>query len=144
MKKALLSLALFALVAVGCGKDEGGESKYESELEGVVTIGLDQNTYYTMSGTLDLTWRNPDNLYAYWGEIASVGKVSGLAGVKSIPTAGWAPRLACEVGHGYVMRGRRTLDEPYVYARIYVVERVVSKAWGVVGVKVRVQYPFAP
>lgn len=85
--------------------------------------------------------------------IANVGSVDGLGYVETVPTSGWAARLAVQPGCGYVIRYRGsenqrnyyTMDASLErYARFYVVEWVTSTAGGIIGAKVRFQPEWTP
>jgi hypothetical protein len=48
------------------------------------------------------------------------------------------------VGHGYVIK-LESSDGSYIeYLRLYVVESIVSTDGGIMGAKVKYQYPFVP
>jgi hypothetical protein len=93
---------------------------------------------------------NPDwyGLGNFGGEVADAGPVSGLGDVTEKPASGWSSAASVEVGHGYVARFRKSTtygisSQPYVYARVYVVEYLISStSGGVIGAKLRYQTPF--
>ncbi len=102
--------------------------------------------------------------YYYTGssEMVDIGPVRGLGNVRKAPAAGWSDDdIACEVGHGYIVRisGKSHYKrDPYyyfdgteedyweetTYIRLYVVESIVNTSGGIMGAKVKYQYPFIP
>ena len=69
-------------------------------------------------------------------EFASVGLISGLGNITTIPTTGWAKTSAVVPGTGYVVKYGST------YARLYVVEYTVNTSGGIMGATVKYQSPF--
>jgi hypothetical protein len=105
-------------------------------------------------------WTAPDNFYlsGYWGNytifasisICNLGAMSGLGNITKIPASGFtAPTsssnssVACEAGHGYVVKFEVNGGDPE-YLRLYVVESIVNTSGGIIGAKVKYQYPFVP
>jgi len=84
--------------------------------------------------------------------ICNLGKMNGLGNIKSIPQSGFTKparensSVACEVGHGYVVKIEpdENFAPIYTYARLYVVEAIVSTSGGIMGAKIKYQYPFVP
>jgi hypothetical protein len=141
--------------------------------EGTITVNISENTeailqvgiYYTGI----VSWIPPDNLYIEAGlyyrvvdhrltnypryvSICNLGKMKGLGNITQIPQTGFSnpakeiSSIACESGHGYVLKFEdieRHESQP-VYARLYVVEPIVSIYGGIMGAKVKYQYPFEP
>lgn len=69
-------------------------------------------------------------------EIASVGKVNGLGSITTIPKSGWTDEASVFVGHGYVVRWRRSYSDIYTdysYGRIFVHDEIVSTGGGIIG-----------
>jgi hypothetical protein len=71
-----------------------------------------------------------------------------LGNITKIPTSGFTVpsyvdrSVACEEGHGYIVKiESETVVE---YFRLYVVESIVSTTGGIIGSKVKYQYPFEP
>ena len=76
---------------------------------------------------------------------ANVGAVRGLGDVTQKPTSGYTTSCMLEIGHGYVVRYKHSYasaDQNYYYARFYVSEWVISTSGGIIGAKVKMQYPF--
>ena len=77
-----------------------------------------------------------------------MGSMKGLGNITQIPNSGFTVpyyeniSVACEAGHGYVIKFENTDFELYV--RLYVVESIVSTNGGIMGAKVKYQYPFEP
>jgi hypothetical protein len=116
-------------------------------------------------------WYTPNNLnfYGYYSgtyfpiiekyewryevSICDLGAMQGLGNITSIPpSAGFTTvHVACEAGHGYVikfqMRSNLTnlyYDDDITYVRLYVDETTVDTYGGIMGAKVKYQYPFNP
>ena len=116
-----------------------------------INIGL--GDYY---GDIHIDAANNFAGYTTYVEFASVGEVSGLSKITSIPTSGWATSAAVVPGTGYV--ARRTIQGQcyvgdsersyrwyysfYKYVRLYVVEHTVNTAGGIMGATVKYQSPF--
>lgn len=84
-------------------------------------------------------------------KIATVGEVSGLAGVRKIPTSGWSRIIEAIPGTGYVVQNMVRFDEEGFhiepqneYARIYVVDNIVNTSGEIEGVKIKYQSPWIP
>ena len=82
--------------------------------------------------------------------ICNLGKMNGLGNIKTIPQNGFTiPRqsnssIACETGHGYVIKIENEYNSMCEYVRLYVVEPIISTYGGIMGAKVKYQYPFEP
>lgn len=85
---------------------------------------------------------------AYWGgdvDIVSIGQVSGLGKVNSIPTTGWSNKTAVVPGCGYIIRWQKELGENYTprkivqYARVYVVDYRGGVSGGIIGAVIKYQ-----
>ncbi len=81
------------------------------------------------------------------GELADLGKVSGLGDVTDIPETGWATTIAATKGHGYVLRYKHSINMnddsfPMHYATIYVEDYLMgSISGGVIGIKMKYKNP---
>jgi hypothetical protein len=103
-----------------------------------------------------IAWYPPDNLflsgYSYnLVSICNLGAMSGLGNITKIPTSSFTIPYeydlssACEAGHGYVVKFEEKKDgNNFTYVRLYVVEPIVNTAGGIMGAKVKYQYPFVP
>lgn len=163
--KNIFYLFLAALLTTGitaCDKTDGGDDNGGDFNEGgVLTLNLSKDGeahsieyIYTgdargeMSFSSNVGWRSPDDLYAV--EIVNVGRVNGIGKIGSIPDQGWTSNsVACEVGCGYIIRitgynsqDAKYVDGTYMYARLYVEEAIVSTLGGIMGAKVKLQYPW--
>jgi len=155
-KLVFLFFAVCLIGFVGCKKDD----EKVPDPEGTITANLGRISldFYYLE---EIGWVAPDNiglihLYTCYGvchrwkiTFCNVGKVSGLGSIKTIPTSGYANNVACEVGHGYVIKcenfnyyGGELVN--VIYIRLYVVESIVSTSGGIMGAKVKYQYPFEP
>lgn len=92
-----------------------------------------------------------DNIDPLGGDVAAVGKVSGLGNIRNRPEKGWADQSAVIPGYGYIIRyesskyadGTPTRDG-YTYCRIYVVDYIKSTGGGIIGATIKYQSPFIP
>jgi hypothetical protein len=153
---------------VGCDDkdDPDNPSNAVPDPEGTITanisekidISIDRGSGYHSY----IHWKSPDNFYLYGGiyyynpdksylvSICNLGTMSGLGNITKIPTSGFTiPEgsnysVACEVGHGYVVKFEREDGQYTDYLRLYVVESIVDTGGGIMGAKVKYQYPFEP
>jgi hypothetical protein len=172
---AVLFLSLF--IFMSCGKDDDSSDPDNPPIvnpdtpvpdpEGTITVNIDgsSSTEILIDGfpLCDINWDEPDNfkLYAYYSKhyvsICNLGAMKGLGNITSIPSTGFTnSTVACEAGHGYVVKFEERMysidggDLIYgevikvVYIRLYVVEPIVSTLGGIMGAKVKYQYPFEP
>ena len=162
-------MAVLVLAVLSCSKDDpDNPNNTVPDPEGTITAnitGHDNNSITPqVSGKTigQIKWCSPDNFYiSGYGSKASicnVGVMKGLGNITRIPTSGYtAPsynnyETACEQGHGYVVKfeqfewqnGEYVSVGEYVYVRLYVVEPIVSTAGGIMGAKVKYQFPFEP
>ena len=142
-------MVLSACFVVGCNEDK----KEVPDPAG--TMSLSMNAFNRVWAT-DLYWVSSDryftrigtdnNFYCYVDyfqqtqehQVINVGKVNGLGSIKKIPSSGCVTITAVEPGNGYVFKISDT------YARLYVVEWMISTSGGIIGTKVKYQYPFNP
>jgi hypothetical protein len=172
--KRIFTLMIFAaaMVFAGCSKDSNSDNPNDPnnpenpvpDPTGTITANIsdDSDTHIKIDGYGAIGWAGPDNFYLY-GErpnynyqhnvsICDLGPMQGLGNITSIPSAGFTtPKssdksVACEAGHGYVVKFDLNPYYGYgvVYVRLYVVEPVVSTTGGIMGAKVKYQYPFEP
>ena len=76
--------------------------------------------------------------------ICSVGKVAGLGNITKIPDSGYASKVSCSAGFGYVICYDDGSDDANskTYARMYIVEEITDPSGVITGAKVKYQYPF--
>ncbi|MDL2262152.1 BACON domain-containing protein [Bacteroidales bacterium OttesenSCG-928-I21] len=103
-------------------------------------------------------WAKPDNFYLDYysssssikSSICNLGAMKGLGNITNIPQTGFTTpqsdnkSVACETGHGYVVKYEGGKLESPVYVRLYVEEAIISTSGGIMGAKVKYQYPFEP
>jgi hypothetical protein len=94
-----------------------------------------------IEGHYEMIWVD-DGYYititASW-EFTTIGQMSGLGNITTIPTSGWASKVAVIPGYGYVARCNAT------HVRIYVEEYILAAGTnGVIGAVVKYQSPFNP
>ena len=142
MKKHIFLLSF--LFFIGCNDSESGETLPDPP--GTITINMDGNWIQPISDYIaeSFCWDTPNNIILWDSEnnqITSLGKVGGLAAIKKYPHVeiGWSRNVACEVGHGYIMRFFRWQPNSIVYVRLYVVEKLVSTSGGIMGAKIKYQ-----
>ena len=112
-----------------------------NENQGKTTIDLFDNGY-------DIYIDKGDNFVcnSYNIEFCIIGEVEGLGNVRSAPESGWTSKVAVMPGYGYMARCRIVSGDGfyYRYARLYVVEYVLSISTEILGAKVKYQSPFIP
>ena len=174
LKLSTFLLIVGFLFVVGCSKndDDGSSDKNKnnvSDPEGTITSNIAEGTEIILLKDISycaVSWAKPDNIWISYGDydcyyclisICSVGQVNGLGSINRIPTSGYTSRisgdgdqtLSCDVGYGYVIKIEEEVYYPYTYtirtyARMYVIERIISTSGGIMGAKVKYQYPFEP
>ena len=88
--------------------------------------------------------------YHYNVSICNIGIVAGLGNITKIPSSGYtipkpsSSEVAYETGRGYVIKFEGGNLTTPLYVRLYVVESIISTFGGVMGAKVKYQYPFEP
>ncbi len=158
------------LLTISCGDDESSEdsgipiitdpNKPISDPVGTITANISENTkieinnFNSTSGYI--WWTGPDNFfistyYASKVSICDLGVMSGLGNITNIPQEGYTvpqssnKTVACETGHGYIVKFEGgSLSSPLLYVRLYISETIVSTFGGIMGAKVKYQYPFEP
>ena len=166
-------LAVTSMMFSGCKKDETSKNENPDnpetpvlDPEGTMTANISESTpisvydenNFWMGGVY---WKSPDNFLlsghngSYWCylSICNLGKINGLGNITKIPSSGFSTPMiastdiACEVGHGYVIKfdyKENGETKKTVYARLFVVESIISTTGGIMGAKVKYQYPFEP
>lgn len=152
-------LCLGLSLVMGCSEDgdDDGNNGGIPDPEGTVMISMANTNNSAASGgvkvgppiTFGDSWfcmNENNNFYGgyYYSKytgctIANVGKVSSLGSITKIPTSGYVEETSVEIGYGYVIRANNA-----TYARLYVVDWVLSTGGGILGAKVKYQYPFIP
>ena len=165
-----LTIALFVLFpsctkenGIGGNDNVGVEFRMRNKENGNDYIKLLQiddaifSSSYTYKSHIRLRISNSNNFYAegfigegdymmisdipFWS-IVSVGNVTGLGKIKTIPQTGWATEVAVHPGNGYVVRcqgnGENYHDYGHYshfcrYARVYVEDWIESTSGGVIG-----------
>jgi len=124
---------------------------------GTLTANISRETGISISGVGGIYWTSPDNFSLGTGyyynrvSICNMGVMSGLGNITKIPASGFTTpadylySAACEARRGYVIKFE-SFNSNYldVYVRLYVVEKIVSTSGGIMGAKVKYQYPFEP
>ena len=168
-----ICLAVVAMVS-GCIKpndDPNNPGNFFPDPEGTITVnttaGISIQIDYVVNGKAYssglIYWGRPDNIVLHSGyngvdhSICNIGKMNGLGNITKIPSSGFSQPIsytsnttACEVGHGYVVKMHIKRDnswglpEKIIYVRLFVVESIVNTSGGIMGAKVKYQYPFEP
>ena len=119
MKKILaIMLTAIALIASGCGKDDGPDNPEKPDVPETPVTPPTQEVE-DPEGTVRLSMRNDNNggttlgqLYidkadnfavSGSGKIVDLGEMKGLGNVTYIPKKGWANKACVVPGHGYVL-----------------------------------------
>jgi hypothetical protein len=176
--KALMMMVLM-LGMIACSKDDDPNNPNVPDNSvpdppGTITANIAENASIEIRsggyGMGYIRWDTPDNFYLdyysysyysyYYVSICNLGAMKGLGNITSIPSTGFTLpayrdySVACEVGHGYVVKfelQQKYVDNPayddypeVVYVRLYVVESIINTGGGIMGAKVKYQYPFVP
>ena len=173
---SLLTIMMAAMLSVSitsCGGDDspvstpptpndGNEQTNvvsNQDPEGTVVVNMNNGSSDNwieigLEGQIHIDAANNFAGYNSYVDFASVGVISGLSKITSIPTSGWAKSAAVVPGTGYVARSqiRSSYYDSYErvvkyysfykYVRLYVVEHTVNTAGGIMGATVKYQSPF--
>ncbi len=162
LMKALLVFSLLCVIP-SCKDDDKEDNdgtnngnnteKPVPDPEGTITANLGR---IFLGGGFNVDWISPNDMQRtpdhcmggdcgyYRISFCNVGEVSGLGSINKIPTLGYAPTAACEKGHGYVIKCEINGQQEVSYARLYIVEPIISTGGGIMGAKVKYQYPWNP
>jgi hypothetical protein len=155
------SLATFA----GCDKDPDNPHNSVPDPAGTITANISEDSEIRIEygGDIygDIGWHVPDNFYItgrylhpvagaqVYVTICDLGAMSGLGNIQfpesnpgCTPFSTSISSVACEQGHGYLVVFSHQSQS--VVVRLYVVEPIVSTSGGIMGAKVKYQYPFEP
>lgn len=169
----LLIVSFLFAAGCGKSDDDGGSNKNKNngktenvpDPEGTITANIAEEVYVLFGG-YGVSWTRPDNIAVSGGSgynvsdlisICNVGQVKGLGSITTIPVLGYTnptaygtnKSMSCDVGCGYVIKMERweylsNYPTYSTYARMYVVEKIISTSGGIMGAKVKYQYPFVP
>lgn len=110
--------------------------------EGTVTINMnnyavDNHNWYDI-GIGSTIYIDDANNFSSINDVTfvSVGEVESLGSVNTIPIGGWSQNLAVIPNNGYIARYGNN------YARIYVVDYLISTQGGIMGATIKYQSPF--
>lgn len=173
MKKTGLNYLLIAVFAIATaftscynpyGYNNGNENGNPvSDPEGTITVSMRNRSFYNgdswtrvipdgcnMAFIID----GDDNFYTLFSsygynegfyEFTTIGKISGLGNIKSIPTSGWSKKTSVTPEYGYIARCIDLVAVDTTYLRIYVVEYITAaNSNGIIGAKIKYQSPFIP
>lgn len=146
----VLAAAALTFAAVGCGEDDeptsgknntGEQLNPEGDPEGTVTVNIGNDGKSMSLGDISIRMTE-DNNFATSDKLLSVGKVQGLSSVRNVSAVGWSSYVLVQPGYGYVVRNGSW--SRYKYARLYVEDYVTTTSGGIMGAKIKYQYPFYP
>ena len=155
----LLLMVFIAASFTACGGDDGDDPRPVSP----PSTGGDGSGSSTIKptddvadpeGTVSISMRNANNGKTYLGDyiyidngdnftgssarFVSLGAMKGLGNVAKIPVAGWAEKVSCTPGNGYVFYEMNS----NTYYRAYVTAYTTNVANEVIGAEVKYQRPF--
>jgi len=102
---------------------------------------------FTPEATCRIHCDDNNIMYCYGGEFVVVGRIEGLAAIKTIPnTDKWAEEVSVVPGYGYVQRYKASSEGEYVYCRLYCIysEGAVGSEGGRIVNVFKHQSPFIP
>jgi hypothetical protein len=160
----MLALAAFAAAAVSCGKGELVDPyAIVPDPRGTATANISEETAIDVNVTVNgevrqvgfIGWAFPDNFEIeayepYYVSICDLGSMRGLGNINLHPAYSeyvelgeYSKSTACDAGHGYVVRFSTSASGGgTVYVRLYVVEKMLNTRGGIIGARVKYQYPF--
>ena len=173
--KFLLAILFCLPLLISCGDDTGNSNPNNPENpnnpipdpEGTMTVNISETTYANFydgdRGVGAVNWIRPNNIRISgdamgisYNSICNIGKINGLGEISKIPSSGFTQpvtyygvntSLACEVGHGYVIKLEQKESNEIIkiiYVRLYIVESIISTSGGIMGARIKYQYPFEP
>jgi len=136
------------------GPDTPKDTTVVKDPEDTFTVNIGENAGINIPINGRIYWTAPNNFYVsgnpYSVSICDLGKVKGLGYITEIPKKVFTTPLlfnsaiACEPGHGYVVKFERGNTVPPQYVRLYVVKHLYNTYGEIVGEEVKYQYPFEP
>lgn len=142
-------MILTALAFAACSNDDpdsGKPIKPDANVPdpmGTITLSMRNDDETSLDG---LYISDDDNFHGGSFVLADIGSVNGLGNVSSIPTVGWAEKVAVTPGHGYVAaKYSWTSEETYnvTFYRLYVIDyNIGAMSGGIIGANVKYQRPF--
>ena len=155
----LFLAAVLTCSFAGCGGDDGDDRRVPStdtsgdgsgnssvkptddvpDPEGTITLSM-RNAANGKTLLDDLIYIDKADNFNSSGAIQylSYGSVKGLGNVSRIPVAGWASKMSCTPGNGYIAYNTQS----NTYYRLYVDQYIESVSGGVLGAEVKYQRPF--
>ena len=159
VKTVAILAGLFVASCNNNGNDPENPNNSVPDPAGTITTNISESTCIAVTEDYEyIAWTKPDNIHYYTGKygnkvsICNLGSMNGLGNITQIPASGFTVpvtygyySVACETGHGYVVKFEHQNQESQaVYIRLYVVEKLISTGGGIMGAKVKYQYPFEP
>lgn len=144
---AVMMVSVMSISLVSCGGDDDGDG-YETtptvsdkDPDGTISLNMNngaRDNWYDIGIGSKIHIDAANNFVGDYSDVkfVSLGKVSGLSKITSIPTTGWSKSAAVVPGNGYVARYGST------YARIYVVSYSLNVAEEIIGATIKYQSPF--
>lgn len=146
MKRLFFTMVvMMGILCVGCSKeDEDAKSANisSSDPEGTVVVNMrnDGENWIDIGIGNEIRINSANNFegrYSGQQQFVSVGKVSGLSAIKSIPSTGWASTVGVVPGTGYLAYD----SWGHEVARIYVVEQMEGVSGGIIGATIKYHHP---
>ncbi len=127
-----------SLVTISCGDDDPTDpSNSVADPEGTVPVSM-RNEDYGKTYLKGEVYIDKGNNFV-GANLVDMGTMKGLGNITKAPSNGWARPVSVQKGHGYIAQ---LGNGPYM--RIYVNEFTESTSGGIIGAKVKYQYPFIP
>ncbi|MDR0968938.1 MAG: hypothetical protein LBM67_00155 [Lentimicrobiaceae bacterium] len=161
MKRIFLLGMLAAFLVCGCKKNDDPVNPSNPDTpvadpEGTITANISETTHINVPEFGTIAWVNPNNFSLSSSNdnilvsICDKGAMKGLGNIVKIPETGYTvptsdiiTGVACQIGHGYVIKfERQQSTNPPVFVRLYVEETITNAFDEILGTKVKYQYPF--
>ena len=140
------------------GNENGNGNTTIADPVGTITANISESTMIEILSGGYILWAKPNNFYLYHSHgyvgptvsICNLGAMRGLGNITNIPQTGYTnpgnvnKEVACEIGNGYVIKFEGGALTAPLFVRLYVVESIISTSGGIMGAKVKYQYPFKP
>lgn len=152
LSSIFLEIILSSIFIISCNDDSNDLTKSIPDPEGTITVNMrnidNGGTRVEPDSCCTGFFIDDDNNFycnKYY-KFVSVGKVNGLGNIETIPTSGWAEKVAVEPGYGYVASCPKASlnDKNLTYVRICVVSWIESTSGGIIGAVIKYQSPFKP
>ncbi len=140
-----ISFVVIILMTVSCSNDLTSSDENIDDPSGTITVSMrnsgngDTRLHIGGINNTATLYVSNDNFRCYDAYIVSLGKVKGLGSITTMPTSGWADKMAAIPGNGYIIV--TCLAEVY---RVYVVDYIYNIYNEIIGVDIKYQPDFRP